>query len=227
MRRLIWAICAFVSVGVTAAVTQEAKVPWRLALSEDAWRNLKVPGQDENQFSFQDNTIQVISDSSVSFRYLKIPKSRPAPPVVQWSWQVKRYSALSYQDEQGHDDRPLAVHLWFDDATDGSLFGAIGRIFGYPKVGHLITYVWGAQEQAGTILPNPHYAKGSIIVLVGQGGKAGHWSDVRRDIVQDYMRAFDEVPDLATLRYVAISADSDDMSGYSQAVVRSLSFQQP
>ncbi|MEM9128916.1 MAG: DUF3047 domain-containing protein [Pseudomonadota bacterium] len=201
----------------------QAAERWDLPINESTWRNIKVPGVSQNKFIARDNTLRVKSDDSASFRYLKLPLSINRPEIVSWSWRVDEYSGLTTQTKAGRDDRPLAVHIWFEDNASGLLFGSLGSVFGYPKVGHLITYVWGADALPGSVLQNPHYAKGKLIVIVGKNGSTGEWSDVRRDIVKDYKRSFGISPDLSDLRYIAVSADSDDLNGRSIGAVRGLS----
>ncbi|MEM8774339.1 MAG: DUF3047 domain-containing protein [Pseudomonadota bacterium] len=196
---------------------------WTIPLTERNWQDIKVPGIAENRYQIRDQVLKVQSDNSVSFRYFKLPASIQRPDFVSWSWKVDSFSEVVPQTVAGRDDRPLAIHIWFDDGSDKSLFGNLGTLFGYPKVGHLLTYVWGADDAVGSVLQNPHYEKGKLIILVGDQGKTGEWSKVTRDIVRDYRRAFGTSPDMSDLRYIAVSADSDDLDGHSVGAVRSLS----
>ncbi|MEM7597962.1 MAG: DUF3047 domain-containing protein [Pseudomonadota bacterium] len=200
---------------------------WQLPLEAAGWRTLKVPGARENQFVLRGDALQVISDGSVSFRYTELPRGVVAPAQLSWRWRVDRHSPLSSQAQKGRDDRPLAVHVWFDTEGRASLFGNLASLAGRPKVGHLLTYVWGATEPAGTVLANPYYDKGRVIVVVGAEGRTGEWVEVRRNIVGDYRRAFGMSPDMSALRYIAISADTDDLAGHSSAFVRALAFRLP
>lgn len=200
---------------------------WQVPLEAANWRTLKIPGARENQFVLRGDTLQVISDRSVSFRYMELPRSVVAPAELSWRWRVDRHTPLASQVQKGQDDRPLAIHVWFDTEGRASLFGNLASLAGRPKVGHLLTYVWGATEPAGSVLANPYYDKGRVIVVVGAEGRTGQWVEVRRDIVEDYRRAFGTAPDMAALRYIAISADTDDLAGNSSALVRALAFHLP
>ena len=194
-----------------------------LSLLSPHWRTLHLPGTPRNQFQTDGSILEVHSDASASFRYIELDAQNFVTSEISWTWRVDSHAPFVSQTLKGFDDRPLAVHIWFDDTKDGQLFGAFGSVLGYPRIGHLLTYVWGAAEPAGSVLPNPHFERGTIFVVVGADGKAGEWSTVRRNIAQDYERAFGRKPDLSTLRYVAVSADSDDQNGRSQGAIRSLS----
>lgn len=219
--------CACALVLFTGTSFAHAAEQWTVPITQDTWRELKVPGVARNQFVVHGDAFQIQSNASVSFRYFKIPKHREAPAQISWNWRVDAHSPVASQTTAGRDDRPLAVHIWFDDAAEKTLFGGIGTLLGYPKVGHLLTYVWGAKEPAGSVLPNPHYDKGKIIVLVGDDGSTGQWRTIKRDIRRDYHRAFGIAPDLTRLRYIAISADNDDLGGHSTAAVRAVAFHRP
>ena len=227
MRSVAVLLCALLILSWLPNTSASAAERWSLPAGQQGWRILKVPGVAANRFRVQEQVLEIQSAGSASFRYLELPSALTQPTQVSWDWRVEQHSPLSTQTAAGQDDRPLAVHIWFEDTTDGSLFGTLGTLFGYPKVGRLMTYVWGAEEPAGSILPNPHYAKGKVFVLVGDDGRKGQWQTVRRDIAQDYQRAFGQQPDLKSLRYVAVSADSDDLNGYSTAAIRALSFISP
>lgn len=223
MRHRAFVALALMS-GLFAPQAAFASEGWQLPLKAAGWRTLTVPGARENQFVMRGDALQVISDSSVSFRYMELPRDVVAPSELSWRWRVERHSSLASQAQKGRDDRPLAIHVWFDTEGRASLFGNLASLAGRPKVGHLLTYVWGATEPAGSVLPNPYYDKGRVIVLVGSDGRTGEWIEVRRDIISDYRRAFGTRPDMSALRYIAISADTDDLAGQSSASVRALAF---
>ncbi len=224
--RFFWGLLVML---VTVFPSQHARAfeGWKLDISAGGWRNLTVPGTRENRFIVRGDALQVVSDRSVSFRYLELPRSTEYPTHLSWAWRVDQHAPVASQALKGFDDRPLAVHVWFDTGKSGSLFGGLTSAMGRPKVGHLLTYVWGAREPPGSVLRNPYFDKGRVIVLVGDNGRTGQWQRVERNVVEDYRRAFGQAPDMTQLRYIAISADTDDLSGQSNAAVRGLAFHMP
>jgi len=126
------------------------------------------------------------------------------------------------------DDRPLAVHVWFNDGkgTDGgwdfrTRLGA--WLFDRPLPGRMLTYVWGGKAARGTRRENPYREKvGSIVVLRSGDSPAGEWHTEAVDIEADFEAAFGYRPGKPD--YVAISADTDDKGGASMGVVAGLSF---
>lgn len=209
-------------VALCQPVNSFAREGWVLPMEAAACRTLNVPGARANQFVLRGDAMQVISDKSVSFRYIELPWNVGTVSHLSWGWRVDQHPPLVSQSQKGRDDRPLAVHVWFDTDGHASVLENLASFAGRPKVGHLLTYVWGATEPPGTVLKNPYYHKGRVIVVVGSEGQTGEWVRVRRNITRDYQRAFGQTPDLSKLRYIAVSADTDDQAGRSSAVVRAL-----
>ena len=114
-------------------------------------------------------------------------------------------------------DRPIAIHLWFSDADQPSVFGPLGWIFGYPHITHTLTYVLGGNHRPGSVITNPYYDNGAILVLRGKTVATGHWYTEMRNIERDIETSFPSIPSLKSLKYIAISADTDDTGGDSLA----------
>lgn len=86
-------------------------------------------------------------------------------PKLQWQWRVDRDISATDLSAKGKDDRPAAVHLWFEDKS-ASASGALGSLVGKPCVGYLMTYVLGGKQRAGSVIRNPYFPKkGMVIVL--------------------------------------------------------------
>lgn len=190
-------------------------------IGEGPWKLIKLRGKDVTRFEVEQNReMRVEAKGAVGFYYTKLSDIGDDKVMLQWRWRVDRQIPATDQAQKGGDDRAIAVHLWFDDDESGSLFGKLGSLLGYPRVGHLMTYVWGGVRDANTVMANPYYDKGAIIIV--RNGKAvakGDWQLERRDVVADYARAFGHKPDLSKLRYLAISADTDDTGTVSSARV--------
>lgn len=130
---------------------------------------------------------------------------------------------------KGGDDRPVAVHVWFEDPPEGrSFFAAIRAsvlegIFGIPVSGRVLTYVWGGKGKPGDAQRNPHIGDDSwMIVRRVQGARQGQWVEERVDLAADFERGFGEAPPPA--RIIAIAADSEDTHTASTAFVRDIRF---
>ena len=179
-----------------------------------------MKNRPSTKFRFSGDVIEVVADGSVAFLYRELEPPMTPSPRLEWQWRIDRNIPPTDQASTETDDRPLAVHIWFDDGG-GSLLGSVASLLGRPRVGHLITYVWGGKRPAGTIMPNPHYPKkGAIIILRNGSAPAKGWQREARDIAADFHASFGVAPDLSKLRYVAVSGDTDDGRTRARARIR-------
>jgi len=194
----------------------------RLLTQKSSWKQINVGQKPPTKFRIVHNVMEISADKSVAFFYREIQPVMSAKPRIKWQWRIDRNIPATDQTVVDKDDRPIAVHLWFDDGA-GSLFGSAATLFGYPRVGHLITYVWGGKRPSGTILRNPHYPKaGAIIILRNGQTRTNGWRSESRDIAADFKASFGVDPKLSTLRYIAVSGDTDDSQTSSKSQLRGL-----
>ena len=205
-----------------AGVSLGASQTW----SSPGWELLKVPGKTAAQFALsKSGTIRVTAKSAVGFLYRPLQGSEAKGKQVDWRWRVDRSFPPTDLAVKGQDDRPLALHFWFDyPANSSSLFGGIGSLLGFPRVGYVLTYVWGGKQSRGTVMKNPHYGKGAIIVLRSGKAALGKWRREKRNIAGDFKRSFGHLPKPGTLKYVAVSGDTDDSRSESAASISNLRF---
>ncbi|MCB2099865.1 MAG: DUF3047 domain-containing protein [Rhodobacterales bacterium] len=186
------------------------------------WMELTLPGRAANQFAAPaPGTVTVRSADSVSFLYRPVSGDEGTARRLRWSWRVDAQPPPADLAAAGRDDRPLAVHVWFQ--RDGrTLSGLLSGLAGFPQ-GRLITYAWGGIQAPGTVLVSPGLGgDGRVIVLRGGDAPLGRWIDEAVDLDGDYARLFG-VP-MPPPTHVAISADTDDMGGVSRGAVRGLAF---
>jgi len=206
---------------VVSALVRPAAAAGLLA-DGGAWAKLTVDDAPAADFAFGNGgTLRVEADGAVAFLYRSV---NAAPAGIAWAWRVDEGIAATDPTAKGKDDRPIALHLWFDTGDrDKTLYGDLARLMGYPTVTHGITYVWGATRPEGSMVTNPYYERGRVLVLRKSAGASQGWVRERRDIAADLVRAF---PNAAIapgdLAYVVVSADTDDQGGRSRARIRNL-----
>lgn len=191
-----------------------------LLVKPDIWQHLSVPGKPEAEIVFAPGRADIRSKDGVRFAY------RQAPTGVErldWRWRVSGDYPPSDPSEVDRDDRPVAVHLWLDrPGTDEVLFGTLARFLGFPRVTHVLTYVWGGTAQPGRMVANPHYENGVLVVLRTDAPDNGNWRAESRDVARDLERAFGAAVTVGDIRHIAISTDLDDLGGMAVAVVEGL-----
>ncbi len=216
---LFYAVCWLILTGL-AMGSRALAGEQNLLTGQHSWKQIDVRNKRPTDFRFSKDVIEVVADGSVAFLYREIRPFMSTKPRLEWQWRIDRNIPATDQSVPKKDDRPLAVHLWFEDGGI-SLLGSVTALLGRPRVGHLITYVWGGKRPEGTILPNPHYPeKGVIIILRNDPAGSDGWQSESRDIVADFKTSFGSNPKLSTLRYVAVSGDTDDSQTSSRSRLR-------
>ncbi|TYO96366.1 DUF3047 family protein [Geothermobacter ehrlichii] len=123
---------------------------------------------------------------------------RPADwPVLSWRWKIDHVHPKGDARIRAGDDYPARVYVvfphWF-----------------VPKT-RALNYVWANRLPRGSFVPSP-YTGNSVMIAVESGNdRAGQWIAERRNLLEDYRRAFGEDPPEAGA--VAVMTDGDDTGG--------------
>jgi len=193
------------------------------------WKLLKIPGKAVTRFvATPGGAIKVSANDSVGFLYCNAKDLPVKGRFLNWHWRVDMTPPPTDLAMKGMDDRPLAVHVWFERA-DGSGFDWglktwLGAwLLNQPLPGKMLTYVWGGSAKRGATMKNPYReSAGRIIVLRSGDSAIGKWFEETVDVAADFEAAFGYRPD--TPAYIAISADTDDKGGRSMGAVTDLAF---
>ena len=193
------------------------------------WKVFTFFGKSATRFTGRaDGAIEVAAADSVAILYRKIAGGDRQKRRLSWRWRVDKTPPPTDLSRKGHDDRPLALHLWFPKDPDQTgiletLETALAGIFGVPLPGRVLTYVWGGKGRRGDTIINPYIPlNGTMVILRSGDAPTGRWFTEQIDFAADFERAFDaRAPAPA---YVAVSADADDTLGRSLALITDIAF---
>ncbi len=71
-----------------------------------------------------------------------------------------------------------------------------------------ISYIWGSNSSAGTMVANPYTDRVTMFVVEGGDEKVRQWVTEKRTIHQDHKQAFGEEPQM--ISGLAIMTDTDN-----------------
>lgn len=178
-----------------------------------------------------DGVLTIDADAAVSFFYQTVPEEVAMSRSLSWRWRVLRDFEPTDLSVPGSDDRPIAFHVYFADpsaALSRKLMGGLGRLFGVPVSGRVITYVWGGREVPGTVIANPFMDEGEGVLIIrrpsgsdaiawrdGDGSVA--WRDEKVDLTRDYKMAFGT--EATAVRAIAVSSDTDDTAAVARSQI--------
>ena len=161
-----------------------------------------------------------------SYGNLVHPLSGTAAGLLAWRWRVDRPLAAADLKTKDGDDAALKVCAMFDmprervPFIERQLLGLAESRLGEPLPSATVCYVWEPSLPPDTLVPNAHSRRLRFITL---GGSPGAWSEQRRDLAQDFLRAFgDESASVPPLRAIAVGADADNTGGSSLAWISRL-----
>jgi len=122
-------------------------------------------------------------------------------PILEWRWLVPRpdpgspplavtssHSPMARLSLAFHGD---ADKLDFEDRAKLRLAKAL-TVHGLPYASLL--YVWMMDRPVESVLRSPHTDRVRMIVVESGAQRVGQWVTIRRNVVEDFRRAFDEEP---------------------------------
>lgn len=196
--------------------------PWARASSHVTelpdWKHFKLPGKQYNKFSpirvDGRDAMAVLAASSASMLRQKVRLEPSELGSVRFSWKVPRLIEGADMAVRESDDSPVRIVLAFEG--DRSAFSARNAMLselsltltGEEMPYATLMYVWCNQREPGTIIVNPRTDR--IRKLVVQSGPMhlNQWLDYKRNIHEDFKRAFGEPP--GALVGIGIMTDSDN-----------------
>lgn len=149
-------------------------------------------------------------------------------PVIEWRWKALALPQGNDPRTKAGDD--YAARLYVAFAYDAARAGALDKLTyeaarllygGYPPSASL-NYVWDSSLPAGTGFASPYTERNRVIVVEGGAARLGEWVTERRNVLEDYRRAFGADPPM--IEGVAIMTDADNTGGRTAAVYGDIVF---
>ena len=140
------------------------------------------------------------ADGSASGFYRRVRFDPARHPLIEWRWRVLQTPAAGVDPRvPARDDSPARVIIAFHgdvaklDIGERFTLRLYTALTGEKMPYAIIMYTWSSDAPVGTITANDQTGKIQTIV-VESGGRTGEWRDLRRNVLEDYRRAFGEEP---------------------------------
>jgi hypothetical protein len=163
------------------------------------------------------------------FRKMRIDPRRH--PIVEWRWRVPRDSGAGGDGGPSRASPPVRLSLAFDgdaakldfnDRTQMRLAKAL-TANGLPYASLL--YVWNNHDPVETLYTSPHTDRVRHVVVESGEQRLDQWVTVRRNLLEDYRRAFGEEP--GDMVAVGIMTDYGDNGAPRRAFYGDITFRAP
>ncbi len=137
-----------------------------------------------------------------------------ASPIMQWRWKVAQLIDDADNAVASREDSPVRIILNFEgdrsklSLRDKASSAIAKRISGRELPYAELMYIWSNRAPVGTVIENPHTHRIEMVVANTGAANVGQWVTVRRNVVDDFKRAFNEQPGL--LSEVGVLTDTDN-----------------
>lgn len=175
-----------------------------------------------------DGVLHAVADSSASALGVTVSFDIKSAPVLSWRWRVAGLIEDADNSVAAKEDSPARIMLEFDgDKSKLSFSDRAASSFAKNLGGRelpyaTLMYIWSNSAPVGTVIPNPHAKRIQMIVVSSGAAGVGKWQDLKRNVRDDYKRAFNEEPGL--LKSVGVMTDTDNTGTKAEAWYGDLAF---
>ena len=134
--------------------------------------------------------------------------------MIEWRWRVPALIKTADNRNPKREDAPVRLMVAFDgdkatlNDKEQSQMALAKRLSGREPPYALLMYIWDNANPVGTIITSTHSTRVKMMVAESGPGHVGSWQSYRRNLAEDFARAFGEAPQ--TLIGVGLMSDSDN-----------------
>lgn len=135
-------------------------------------------------------------------------------PMLTWQWKTTALINTADNRTKHLEDSPVRVVITFDGDKDklplaDRLFADNIRLVTKQELPYAtLMYIWENKAPVDSVLANLHTSRIKMIVAESGTAKVGAWQDLKRNVYEDYRRAFGEEPGRVTS--IAVMTDTDN-----------------
>jgi len=151
-------------------------------------------------------------DSSTVSKEIKGKVSLKETPILEWSWKAVALPKGADSRKKETDDEGAQLYVtWprFPEAVRSRVIG----------------YIWDTTAPVGAMHKSQKTGTVTYIVLRSGPAELGKWLTERRNVREDFKKAYGEEPDDPGI--VSVGIDSDDVKGTAESYVGAIRFQKP
>ena len=149
-------------------------------------------------------------------------------PIVNWRWKAPRLVPGSNTTNRKTEDAPVRLIIAFDgdksklDFGDQMTFAETRLLLGLEPPYATLEYVWGDGAAKESIVENGWNARIRLLLARSGAERIGDWVQEKRNIVEDFRRAFGEDP--GRIISIGIHCDSDATESRSEGFFGDIKF---
>lgn len=175
------------------------------------WNEKSFSGNTEYEI-IDDDGLRVLKASTAgqaSVLYKEKAIDLASTPWLDWSWRINRtYPDIDEQARAG-DDFPARLYV-------------VAQVGFLPWETVAVNYVWASNVPTGTIWRNPYSDKAVMIAVQSGDNHVGEWTRQRRNVMEDFAKAFDRP--IKSLSGYAVMVDGDNSNQKATAWFGNIDF---
>jgi hypothetical protein len=172
--------------------------------------------------------LEAEAERAASGLYRKIRIDPHRHPHLEWRWRVPRLIDGADPRLASREDSPVRLLVSFHgdpakiDMEERAKMRLIKALSGQAMPYATLVYIWSNQVPAETVVPNPHTDRVRMIVVESGAQRVGRWIRLRRNVLEDFRRAFGEEPwDIVA---VGVMTDSDNTASHARGHYGDIAF---
>jgi hypothetical protein len=229
-----WQAMALVAMMTASLAARAAECPVRTLPPFDA-DAAKVPGWSHVPLSkLKRDTVytaareegrtvlKATADGSAS-AYVHMATYDPARlPLLEWRWRANALIGAADNRDPKREDSPLRVIVGFDgdkstlSDQEQRRLAVARKVSGMDTPFATLMYIWENRAPAGTVIPSAHSERVKMIVAESGPQALGAWRSYRRNLIEDYRRAFGAAP--GRIVGIAVMTDSDNTEAKAEGL---------
>ncbi len=172
--------------------------------------------------------LRAISSNASTSAICPVEISPSKSPWLTWQWKLDRLLPGANVSKDDFDDSPGRVFVAFDGNVnrippdDIAFFDMVKFFTGKDLPYATLSYVWDPTIPVDTLVSYSRSTRIKYIVVESGSARLREWVSYRRNVVEDYQRAFGESP--GNIITVGIMSDTDDLGQKAEALFGDIAF---
>jgi hypothetical protein len=172
--------------------------------------------------------LQATAQSSASALMRKVSINIKEYPIIEWTWKITSIFKRGNVIDKNGNDYPAALCIKFPAAKPKNIKEKVTEKIVKASTGDKppsagLDYIWASNTPIGTMVTSPYTNKLKLLIVESGLSKANQWITKRRNIYQDYKKAFGTEPD-STISAVIIMTDSDNTNDTTTSYYGNITF---
>ncbi|MBU1147272.1 MAG: DUF3047 domain-containing protein [Candidatus Omnitrophica bacterium] len=161
----------------------------------------------------KDGYLSAKSEQACSGLFYRIGFDPKTLPMISWQWKV-----VKFPEKKG----PVASEKngWIEKDDYAARVYVIFPSLNFRRT-RSIEYIWDEHLPEGTVMTSPYFKNIKLIVVESGAGNMDQWVLEKRNIYEDYKRAFGKAPS-SNVGAIALMTDTDNTLSTAEALYKDI-----